>query len=378
MTETAEKLSILLIEDDHENLELMRESLPKTLIGYKLFWDLCGDFDEALEKLEAFRYDVVVTDVYRDRPNSAKGSLVEDAKASGIVAQLRARRFCPIVMFSDGSMPTNIEKGPLVRFADKSSGDAQIIEQLTEIIETEIPQIARRLHDDLDKSAGSYLWKFLEVNWDKLKQSGLLKGKVLERLIRRRASVQIGRLDGDQREISSVEGAEFYIHPPIAGNVWRMGEIVRREAEFRVILTPHCHLQPQHGQAPRAEFVLTVKTVTGVLLFQQNPMSARKANAVLDEVRRRIQSPASIGKPEGRYWFLPGFLDMPDLYCDFMQLESISMDILSSEFERFAVLDAPFAEAMQSCFAGFYSSVGLPGLDPARFSGLNGPGISDG
>jgi hypothetical protein len=60
---------------------------------------------------------------------------------------------------------------------------------------------------------------------------------------------------------------------------------------------------------------------------------------------------------------------MPHLYVDFLQLESLKMrDAL--EWESFAVLDAPFAEALQSCFVGFYSAVGLPMLDPERFAGM--------
>ena len=41
------------------------------------------------------------------------------------------------------------------------------------------------------------------------------------------------------------------------------------------------------------------------------------------------------------------------------------------EWVPFAVLDTPFAEALQSCFVGFYSAVGLPMLDPGRFGDID-------
>ena len=58
---------------------------------------------------------------------------------------------------------------------------------------------------------------------------------------------------------------------------------------------------------------------------------------------------------------------MPHLYVDLLQLESLEIKTALEDWETFAVLDVPFAEALQSCFVGFYSAVGLPMLDPARF-----------
>ena len=97
----------------------------------------------------------------------------------------------------------------------------------------------------------------------------------------------------------------------------------------------------------------------------------RESKRLAEKVRRRINSPADLmGSPDGRYWFLPGFLDIPDLYCDLLQLESVPFASLRDDHDRLAVLDTPFAEALQSCFTRFYSSVGLPSLNPARFGHL--------
>jgi len=63
---------------------------------------------------------------------------------------------------------------------------------------------------------------------------------------------------------------------------------------------------------------------------------------------------------------------MPDLFCDFLQLESIPYEEIRDQHERFAVLDTPFAEALQSCFTRFYSAVGLPILNVDRFRHLIG------
>jgi hypothetical protein len=212
----------------------------------------------------------------------------------------------------------------------------------------------------------------LDANWDALDSAGLTRPDILNRLIHRRAAVQLGRLEGAV-ERPTVEGAEFYLHPRIAQDL-RLGQILEHNGDYRVVLTPHCHLVVQPGQtAPRADYILTAKTETASVLFNRVPIQGNSDAKRLDDLRKRIQSPAGFGQPRGRYWFLPGFLAMPNLYVDFLQLESLPIRNVLDEWETFAVLDAPFAEALQSCFVSFYSAVGLPMLDPARFTGIIAP-----
>ena len=361
------ELCVLLVEDDRENLDLLLESLPSEIDEHALHWEGCADFDEALRRVEVRRYDLVVTDIYRDREDRQKGINPDDDRARDIVARIRDARFCPVVAFTDGSFPASLQEGPFVKLADKSKGDDQVIEKLKELLDTGIPGIARKLHDELDRAGGSYLWNFLEGDWERLRKNGLAEPLVLERLIRRRAAMQIGRLDPvaqDPSEVDSVEAVEYYIHPPVSEEL-RLGEILKHKEgdAFRVVLTPHCHLAVQDGaEGPRAEFVLTVKTVRPTDIPDAFPPPGRTEAKKLRNLARYAQSPAELGKPRGRYWFLPCFLDMPDLFCDFLQLESIPYQEINADYSRFAVLDTPFAEALQSCFARFYSAVGLPGL----------------
>ena len=50
-----------------------------------------------------------------------------------------------------------------------------------------------------------------------------------------------------------------------------------------------------------------------------------------------------------------------------MQVQSISFETVASDYVPLAVLDAPFAEALQRCFTLFYAPVGLPNLDPTHY-----------
>lgn len=364
-------LQALLIEDDKESLDLLLGTLPRELEGFYLEWEGCDSFEKGRNLIQTKRYDLVLTDVYLGDPAR------EDAQGSGIVDQLKSLRFCPVLAVSYGSRPEGLKISAFVRFADKSN-DEEINTELTALLQTRIPILARQLHDELDRASGSYLWGFLEDNWGQLLGAGLSDPAVLERLVRRRAAIQIGRLDpvaDGPTELDNVEGVEFYIYPSVAGDALRLGEILRNKQDktFCVVLTPHCHLVVQPSDvSPRADHVLIVKAFPAKDIITishtdtegnlKDPWPSGKKKK-LDLLRRRVQSPAGeLGKPRDRYWFLPNFLDIPAMYCDLLQLESLRHQTLLEEYERVAVLDTPFAEALQSCFTRFYSAVGVPPL----------------
>jgi CheY-like chemotaxis protein len=363
-------LNVLLVDDDPESLDLLKQSLPDSVEDATIRWEPCGSFEKAFETIADRRFDIVVADIYRDRKGQAKEPVNGDPQGGGILAQIRKLRFCPVLLFTSGVFPPEYQEGPFVKLADKSAGDQEIIVKLSELIRTGVPELAHLLHDELDRAAGSYLWEFLEENWSDLEAGGLTAPAVLDHLVHRRASIQLGRMEEGEAGLAerpSIEGAEFYVSPPITSEV-RLGQILKREDEYRVVLTPHCYLAVQPGQeVPRADFILTVVTVPATGLFARFPLEGGTMEKRLRNLSRRLQSPSRFGQPEGRYWFLPSFLGMPDLYADLFQLQSLSTSTVLREWKPMAVLDVPFAEALQSCFVRFYSAVGLPMLDAERF-----------
>jgi hypothetical protein len=153
--------------------------------------------------------------------------------------------------------------------------------------------------------------------------------------------------------------------PRIAMGELRLGDVVRRsDGRFGIVLTPHCHLAIQEGEAtPRATSALIAWAVPAADVLADLKWSGN-ADDKRERLRKRLQSPPETGSPTGRHWFLPAFLDIPSLYCDFTDLEPVPIADLNSPtmFALLATLDAPYAEAMQSCFLRFYSAVGLPSL----------------
>lgn len=99
------------------------------------------------------------------------------------------------------------------------------------------------------RSSGSYLWEFLEDNWASLNSAGLTAPAVLDRLVRRCAATQLGRIDPEVErttELANIEGAAFYLHRALSDE-FRLGELDDAAGLCRVVLIPHCRLTVQPG-----------------------------------------------------------------------------------------------------------------------------------
>jgi hypothetical protein len=324
---------ILLVEDDPEYLELLIDTVPDEVGTGRLRWHPCDSFEDALGLLELIRFDIVVTDVYR-------GPIADrDAAAIDLLAEYRKRRFVPVVFISSGPRPSGLECSSFVLWVDKSDTNEPVLDAVESVIDTRLPAVMRRLHDELDSEAATYIWPFIQGRWEELKSAGLCTPESLERLLRRRTAVQLGRLvpaSSSAMEVSTVTSSDFYLMPPVSGVEFRLGDIWRHKEsqDVRVALTPHCQLLVQPGKpSPKADHVLTVGTVPAGDVIATEPPKGKTAEKRLRGLGRRLQSPAEFGTPAGRYWFLPGFLDIPDLYCDLLSVESLPLGSLTLEYD---------------------------------------------
>jgi hypothetical protein len=360
------RLQVLLVEDELDDLRQYERDFPSVFSSHQADADIhpCGSFEEAfaLTSNPLYRYDLIVSDTYKGPTRN------RDAQVMRMVDSYRGTRFCPLVVYSSGPKPEELEETAFIVWADKGrSGDIE--RAINQLLDTNIPQLARKLHDELECVAGSYLWNFLEDKWYQLNEHSPLDIAVLERMVRQRAAIQIGDFDPISGSTGLLErhAPEYYIYPPFSNNHLNLGDILRGkqdQEDWRVILTPHCHLLMQSNQTkPRAEHVLLVKAIKTDLVLGEKLDNAKIQNEGNKNKKLKCwsRSPAQTEKkPEGRHWYLPGFLDIPHSFCDFLQIESVSYETITTNFERIATLTQPYAEALQSCFTGFYSAVGIP------------------
>lgn len=360
------RLQVLLVEDEPEDLRQYERDFGSIFSSYQVEADIhpCSNFDEAFDLTSnpLYRYDLIVSDTYKGPTQN------RDAQVMIMVDHYRGTRFCPLVVYSSGVKPDELTETAFIVWADKGkSGDIE--RAISQLLATNIPQLARKLHDELERVAGSYLWSFLEEKWAQLNADSSMADEVIERMVRRRAAIQIGDTPSDSGTSGLLErhAPEYYVYPAFEQTHFNLGDVLRAKrnrTDWRVILTPHCHLLQQPSQnEPRADHMLLVKAIKAELVLGEKLDNAKTQNVGNKNKKLKgwSKSPAQTDrKPEGRHWYLPGFLDIPHSFCDFLQIESVPYKNVTTDFERIATLTQPYAEALQSCFTGFYASVGIP------------------
>ena len=369
-------IQILFVEDDIEDRQSIGEQLRQ------LFTDLdiaatvieCGDFDtaKAFSRDPSRHFDLIVSDTYKGPTGN------RDAEVLELIAEYKKDKFTPLIVISSGVKPPELSEGPFLMWAGKVRV-GEIEEAVKTMMATGIPQLSRKLHTQLNYGAGNFLWTFLEGNWLHFKDPAA--SVIVERLIRRRAAILLADLvQGEQGSIplDAIAGLEYYVYPPLHSSRLQLGSILRHRESglIRVVLTPHCHLAVQPNQTkPRAEKVLTVRVVSAKDVIGVEKLEKVRGLPEPSKRARKLLSWATppskdIGQPEGRYWFLPEFLQIPHSYCDFMDIETVPFEKLSSDYEHLATLSPPFAESLQSHFVGYYGSVGIMSLNPDSIATL--------
>ena len=363
------RLQVLLVEDNDEDLAQFNRDLPGFFesLGHPADIHPTNSFEGALEATRnpLTRYDLVISDTYRGDHKDRDAAVLE------MIQEYRNGVFCPLIVMSSGVCPADFHATPFVRWAGKAAAE-DLNTQIREMLEIGIPQTARRLHDELDNVAGKFLWGFIDANWKDLKDSVAKDQQLIDRIVRRRAAIALSDLiPSEYARLDNRYGLEYYVYPALEHDYFSLGDILlhhESEADFRVILTPHCHLVTQPNQdTPNADHILTVRTVSVSDVLGQKIGNA-KGGAQEDKDRKLGQwarSPAQTGKkPAGRHWYLPKFLGIPHLFCDFLQVESLPFADVKANYRRIATLLPPYAEALQECFSSFYGSVGVPTIEP--------------
>jgi hypothetical protein len=368
-------LEILLVEDEKVTLDQLVEEITVFLSDRGVIANVhkAGTFDVAMDILRdsSRRLDVVVTDTY-------EGNYIDRrAEALKIVDLMRGTRYTPIILYSSSPPPEGFSESPFVRWADKTVAGA-VAQALGFVLDTGVPEVASALNEQINCIGSKFLWDFLDHNWAQL--NGFPKA-VLDRLMRRRLATAISNVtsDGAIAVIQEVDGVEYYQYPPLDISSYRMGQIIRKLTnadDIRVLLTPHCHLKTQQNQAtPRAEFVLTapLRRASDVVGTKFQDIGAEHSV----ETRHKkignlikVPSQSIVGKPEGRFWFFPAFLEIPHAYADLMKLEALPFDTLRDQYASLAALTEPFAESLQSCFLRYYGGVGVPDIRPGSIEDI--------
>lgn len=384
------KWRILVVEDKENFRQQLLEAIPSFVDAPDTAEaDLCVDFDEAIEKLQKDRYDVVILDLKDDSDGWA---LADDSDPAGlkVFERLKETRFVPVVFYTALAHKVRSLETSFVRVVEKTETTAKVKDEVRRVLGTQLPALTRHL----EEVQRSYMWGFVSAHWKEMtaihhkvdlvylvarRLAQTLRGESIRSFVagisRNTQKVDehspaeepqmLGAVATEAGELAAftdgVHPVEFYIYP-CADQPWLAGDILKAEMDGRndywLVLTPSCDFENK-----KAQFVILAKCEH---LTEQNEYGKWAAN-IAQPSRSALKGMEEVigdnrGGQKERFKFLPGTFFLPDLVVDFQQLRSVPFAELKRD-SVVAALDSPFAEAVLARFSRYFGRLGTPNID---------------
>jgi CheY-like chemotaxis protein len=386
----AQTLRVLVVDDQETTCRQIKEHFETwEYADNRLIVETETEFGVGLQTLEERRFDLVVLDVYQ-------GQQIEGGEEAGKRAfeEIKARRFIPVIFYT--ALPASVQDlaGPLVKVAEKAGEAFASLDQAVKgYLDTPLMRINRALTQHVEETVRSYMWQFATQHWTELADSG--DDAALAYLICRRVASSLDITGAERLAAGLTQATQAPVRPPSVEQVvhalryylmppsgpptdYRTGDILIRTGTpaasespakpdtYWIILTPWCDLTFQRDNTRNAEYVLLARCLPldtfeehREWIAQANPSNTRtkKLQNLAGTPNRRPDN-----RQEGRYYFLPGIFELPDLLVDFQQTLTAPYGDMGN-YQKIATLDSPFAESVISWFVRFISRVGTPNLD---------------
>lgn len=372
-------IQILHIDDEPDIIEKVKKNID----GYEVsghilrIKDSCS-FEEGMQRLAMFQYDLVILDLCVGNASEASDKVGED-----VFRQIQDRAFIPVVFFTGLPRYVASLRSDIVKVAGKAEGFDELINQIKQILDSGFLKIRQDVDDMMREGVRSFFWNFVHAKSSviaQLKEDDVsLKYLLLRRLGKSLSSEFLkSSIDEPQFKRELAHPMEFYVFPPLDGE-YEAGDILRsKDGELFVTLTPSCDFVMRAKGNRNAEKILLVharkfsslQEFERMKLIEEKHNQMTKANQPIGkdeagQLKNAIATVKQMMKPgwNERYFFLPPTPFIEASLIDFQHKIMVSYEQLEKDFDPVASLDDPIAQAVLTSYARYQSRIGYPDLD---------------
>jgi len=354
----SKELKLLYIEDDKQNRDDLIALLQNdTLCNFKVNIEAVDTFDNAIEKINSKPYHIIILDIYKGNPINGGEQL-----GLQILEQIQSKSFIPVIFYSGNTKDVQDLKSQIVGVVTKGEeGFDGLKREIERLIKFNLPFIKENIHTCLEEELKNYFWKIIHDQRDKFRPE--INDFSLGYLMLRKFSSSLSRdkiseiLGDNSLNKEKVHPMQFYIYPTNSGE-YECGEILEKDKEVFVILTPSCDFISGENRSRKVGDVLLAKTTLLSKTKEYEKYQSKKDGK--DEKGNLIRLIES--RKTDRYFFLPQTPFIENRIIDFQSKEMVKYDDLAN-YTRVAKLDSPYAESMVSSFIRYYNRIGYPDID---------------
>lgn len=353
----SKELKLLYIEDDKQNRDNLMDLLKDyTLCDFKVNIEAVDTFDNAIDKINSKPYHIIILDIYKGNPNEGEQLGLQ------ILEQIQSKSFIPVIFYSGNTKDVQDLKSQIVGVVTKGEeGFDGLKREIERLIEFNLPFIKENIHACLEEELKNYFWEIIHEQRNKFRP-GINDFSLGYLMLRKFSSSlsqdKISEILGDNSlNKEKVHPMQFYIYPTNSGE-YECGEILEKDKEVFVILTPSCDFISGENRPRKVGDVLLAKTTLLSNTKEYENYQMKKNGK--DEKKNLIRLIES--RKGDRYFFLPQTPFIENRIIDFQSKELVKYDDLAN-YTRVAKLDSPYAESMVSSFIRYYNRIGYPDID---------------
>ncbi|MDD2984096.1 MAG: response regulator [Crocinitomicaceae bacterium] len=364
------ELHLLYVEDDRENRESLVKLLSDETIGdYTIKIKGIESFDKAFDEIKDNDYHIVILDIYRGNPK-------DNGEQAGlkVLKEIQNKCFVPVIFYSGNTQNVKDLKSQIVGVVTKGDDGVEgLKKEIERLAKFNLPFVKEKLHNYLEEELKTYFWDIIHNERNKFTatQNDFSLGYLMLRkfgnsLSKEKISEILG--DGELKK-DKVHSMEFYLYPTDTNAEYESGEILQKDNDVFIILTPSCDFIDRGEGRRTVGKVLLAKTD---LLTNTNEYklyankkkeggTTDKSNKEQESDKKNLIKTITSGRSD-RYFFLPQTPFIENRVIDFQIKEMVDYDSLR-DYTRLTKLDNPYAEGMTASFIRYYNRIGYPDID---------------
>jgi hypothetical protein len=350
-------LNILFVEDDDKlRPDLIKIFNNSNIAGHTIIAHEAETFEKGIELIKSNDYDLAILDLYRGDPKEGNEKMGLE-----VLKEIQANEFIPVIFYSGLTNYLVDLASQIIGVVNKGDGIEKLQAEIERIFKSNIGLIKGKIHEHIQAALKDYFWEIVDKHKDifgQVKDDISLGYLLLRRLSNSLSKENIKILLGDDKiDPDKAHPMEYYIFPTPVGE-YEAGEILKKDNEVFIILTPSCDFI-ENSQSKRARKVGWVLLAHAIRLRETQEYSRFKSNPGkhLDSLKKLIET-----RKGDRYFFLPGTPFLENLVVDFQEKQMALYENLS-QFTRIARLDEPFAQSLVASFIRYYNRIGFPDID---------------
>lgn len=353
-------LRIIYIDDDATHRKDLKDYLSdEDVNGFTIKIDCEESFEKAVEHSK--QYHLAILDLYKGDPKD------DNDMGSDVFEKLKESFFIPIVFYSGNTKNVVSLKSQVVGVATKGDGGVEELKsEIERLTKHNLPFIREKIHLHLEEELRKFFWDIIQKENDKFTPDTddySLGYMLLRNFADSLSKDNIKSIVGDDYiNHEKVHPMEFYIYPANEITDYTNGDILLRDDEVFVILTPSCDMVKRQNSMKAERILLAETKLIEKSLFFKKYHKAKTENQEDVELSKENLHRFVGSRCGDRFFFLPGTAFIQNRYIDFQYVSLVTPKELTS-FTKIAKLDSPYAQSMTSSFIRYYNRIGFPDID---------------